>query len=264
VSDFPAYAGNNDLGTAVLLAQMTEAGVDRLVLASSMVVYGEGRWDCKQHGQIAVSPRLQDDLVNGHFEPRCPHCREPMQWGLVEESAPLDPRSAYAATKVAQEHLTSAWQRMTGSQAVALRYHNVFGPGMPRDTPYSGVAAIFRSALEKGQAPRVFEDGGQMRDFVEVSDVARANVAALGLSTPDFHTFNVGSGKPRSISDMATALSQALGGPEPLVTGEFRLGDVRHIVASSERAAGELGFTAQISFEAGVRRFATAPLRGSA
>jgi dTDP-L-rhamnose 4-epimerase len=186
-----------------------------------------------------------------------------LRWGLVEESARLDPRSTYAASKVAQEHLTAVWQRMTGGTAVALRYHNVYGSGMPQDTPYSGVAAIFRSALEKGRVPRVFEDGGQMRDFVEVTDVARANVAALRVQTPGFHPYNVGSGRPRSIVDMARTLANAMGGPEPEVTGEYRLGDVRHIVASSARAERELGFTAHVDFDSGVEQFALAPLRGN-
>ena len=97
----------------------------------------------------------------------------------MPEDAPLDPRSSYAASKVAQEHYASAWARQAGGSVVALRYHNVYGPGMPRDTPYSGVAAMFRSAVERGESPRVFEDGGQMRDFVHVDDVARANVLAL-------------------------------------------------------------------------------------
>jgi dTDP-L-rhamnose 4-epimerase len=189
-------------------------------------------------------------------------CERPLQWNLVDESAPLDPRSVYAATKAAQEHLAVAWQRATSGTVVALRYHNVYGAGMPRDTPYSGVAAIFRSSLEAGEAPRVFEDGDQMRDFVELTDVARANLAALTFGVEDFRAYNVCSGAPRSILDMAAALSTAIGGPQPVITGEYRLGDVRHIVASAQRAAEELGFTASVDFADGVEAFATAELRG--
>jgi dTDP-L-rhamnose 4-epimerase len=171
-----------------------------------------------------------------------------------------------AATKVAQEHLTAAWARATGTVAIALRYHNVYGPGMPRDTPYSGVAAIFRSALERGQAPTVFEDGGQRRDFVHVTDVARANLAALHATatTGDIgglRAYNIASGHPHTVAEMATALARAFGGPAPVISGAYRGGDVRHIVASPERTRCELGFTAEIAFEAGMAEFAHAPLR---
>ena len=177
-ADAPAYGGHNDFATTVLLAQMFAAGVRRLVLASSMVVYGQGRYHCPEHGAVDPLPRRRADLDAGIFEHRCPLGGEELQWRLVDEDAPLRPRSLYAASKTAQEHYALAWSESTGGSVVALRYHNVYGPGMPRDTPYSGVAAIFRSALEKGEPPRVFEDGGQMRDFVHVDDVAAANLAA--------------------------------------------------------------------------------------
>ena len=133
-----------------------------------------------RHGLAATPPpRQAADLDAGRFEPRCQHCGQPLSPELVPEEAPLGPRNVYAATKLAQEHLAGAWARATGDQAVALRYHNVYGPGMPRDTPYAGVASFFRSALAAGRAPRVFEDGAQRRDFVHVRDVAGATVAAL-------------------------------------------------------------------------------------
>ena len=178
LNDAPDYAGCNDLGTAVLLAAMAGAGVTRLVLASSMVVYGEGRYECPEHGRVAPGPRTASDLESGRFEPPCPRCGLPLRPGLVGEDARLDPRNVYAATKAAQEYLATSWARAAGGTVAMLRYHNVYGPRMPRDTPYAGVAAIFRSALAAGRAPLVFEDGGQRRDFVHVRDVAAANVAA--------------------------------------------------------------------------------------
>ena len=177
----------------------------------------------------------------------------------VSEDAPLDPRNVYAATKVAQEHLCAAFARETGATVTALRYHNVYGPRMPRDTPYAGVASIFRSALAAGRAPRVFEDGAQRRDFVHVRDVAAANVLALEADAPG--TFNVASGTPRTVGEMAEALARAIDGPAPEVTGEWRAGDVRHVFASPKRAATVLGFRAEEDFEAGMREFATAELR---
>ncbi len=263
VQDMPAYAGINDLGTAVLLAAMARADVGRLVLASSMVVYGEGRYECPEHGAVPAAPRRRADLDAGRFEPPCPVCGRQLSWGEVGEETPADPRNTYAATKLAQEHLAAAWARSTGGGAIALRYHNVYGPHMPRDTPYAGVASIFRSALESGRAPQVFEDGGQQRDFVHVTDVAQANLASLEATPPEgaLRAHNVASGVPHTVGDMAAALAEAFGGPAPEVTGAYRIGDVRHVVASPARAAAELGFRARVAFADGMREFATAPLR---
>lgn len=264
-SDAPGYVDCNDLGTAVLLAAMAAAGVGDLVLAGSMVVYGEGRYDCVRHGTVRPGPRAARDLAAGSFEPRCPACGGRLRPGLVDEDARVDPRNVYAATKLTQEHLAGAWARATGGRAVALRYHNVYGPGMPRDTPYAGVASFFRSALERGAAPRVFEDGRQRRDFVHVRDIAAVNVTALEAvrerADGELSAFNAGSGVPHTVGELAAALAAAYGGPAPLVTGEYRLGDVRHITASSERVAAELGWRAAIGFDEGVAEFARAPLR---
>ena len=261
-ADAPSYASHNDLGTAVLLAEMFAAGCTRLVLASSMVVYGQGRYVCPDHGDVDPQPRRREDLDAGQFDHLCPVGGERVDWALVGEDAALRPRSLYAASKVAQEHYALAWSESTGGSVVALRYHNVYGPGMPRDTPYSGVAAIFRSALESGDVPRVFEDGGQMRDFVHVDDVAAANVAAVEAGLDGFDAFNVCSGRPVSILDVATELCDARGDVSPLVTGQYRSGDVRHIVADPARAERVLGFRAVIDPADGLTEFATAPLRG--
>ncbi|MCV7217504.1 NAD-dependent epimerase/dehydratase family protein [Mycobacterium crocinum] len=260
-ADAPSYASHNDFGTAVLLAQMFSAGVRRLVLASSMVVYGQGGYRCPEHGVVDPLPRTRADLDAGVFEHRCPLGGEELAWQLVGEEAALRPRSLYAASKAAQEHYALAWAESTGGSVVALRYHNVYGPGMPRDTPYSGVAAIFRSSLEKGESPRVFEDGGQMRDFVHVDDVAAANVASVRSEAGGFLAANVCSGRPISIMTVATRICEARGGPAPVVTGQYRSGDVRHIVADPAQAAESLGFRAQVDPDQGLRDFAFAPLR---
>jgi dTDP-L-rhamnose 4-epimerase len=263
VQDMPEYVGINEFGTAVLLAGMARADVGRLVLASSMVVYGEGRYECPVDGVVPAGPRRRADLDEGRFEPPCPLCGRQLSWGTVTEETGPDPRNTYAATKLGQEHLASSWASSTGGGAIALRYHNVYGPHMPRDTPYAGVAAIFRSALEGGRAPRVFEDGGQQRDFVHVTDVAEANLRGLLADPPEsaLRAYNVASGTPHTVGDMARALADAFGGPEPQVTGEYRIGDVRHVVASPLLAEKELGFRAQVEFDDGMRAFATDPLR---
>jgi dTDP-L-rhamnose 4-epimerase len=255
LADIADYSADNDLGTAVLLRELAAARfAGRLVLASSMVVYGEGRYRCAEHGSVAPGPRSAEDLRAGRFEPPCPSCGAPLVAEAVGEDAPLDPRNVYAATKLHQEHLCAAFARETRATVTALRYHNVYGPRLPRDTPYAGVAALFVSELAAGRPPRVFEDGDQLRDFVHVRDVARANRLALELAGPVAGPLNVCSGTPRSVGARAAALCDAAGpgAPRPLVTGEFRLGDVRHVFAAPDRARTVLGFRAQEDFAAGM------------
>ena len=259
VGDLPDYASSNDAGTAVLLAGMARHGVARLTLASSMVVYGEGLALCAEHGPVRPGPRLEASLAEGRFEPPCPICGRPLATRLVDEATPFDPRNAYASSKVAQEFYAGNWARVTGGSAAMMRYHNVYGPGMPRDTPYAGVAAIFTSALRRGEAPRVFEDGGQRRDFVHVRDIAAATVAACEQHHDGVAAYNVGSGTPRTVGEMAEALARALNGPAPVVTGQYRLGDVRHITADSSLLRAELGWRPAVDFEDGMAELAHAP-----
>jgi dTDP-L-rhamnose 4-epimerase len=257
--DVADYVSHNDLGTAVLLRCMARRRfAGRLVLASSMVVYGEGRYRCGVHGVTRPAARRREDLDARRFEPRCARCGEAMAPEAIAEDAATDPRNVYAATKLHQEHLAFAYARETGAAVTALRYHNVYGPRMPRDTPYAGVAAIFASALAAGCAPRVFEDGGQLRDFVHVRDVARANLVALTAAEPVRGALNVCSGTPRSVGEMARALRAAHGdGAPPVeVTGEYRLGDVRHVFASAARASQRLGFAAVEDFATAMRELA--------
>lgn len=273
IDDMDDYVSSNDLGTAILLRAMAGAGIVRLVQASSMVVYGEGRYTCEVHGPVLPGPRTRNAMSQGRFEPSCPLCGVDLAPGVVGEDSPMDPRNTYAASKVAQEHLGGIWARESGGSAISLRLHNVYGPGMPRDTAYAGVASILRSAIAQGVAPRVFEDGGQRRDFVHVGDVARAFSTALSaLTAPTAATvlavtnaeagghdqlgthrvYNVGSGVVSTIGDLARALSISLNGRDPVVTGDFRLGDVRHITASSARIQNELGWHATVSLAEGV------------
>ncbi len=264
LADVGDYVAHNDLGTAALLCGLDRRRFNgRIVLASSMVVYGEGRYRCAEHGIIRPLPRPAERLAAGAFEPQCPICGEALVVETIDEDVGLDPRNVYAATKVHQEHLCQVFGRQRSVPVTALRYHNVYGPRMPRDTPYAGVAAIFRSSLERGEAPRVFEDGRQQRDFIHVSDVARANVAALTADPPVDGALNVASGTAHTVGEMADALADAFGptAPRPRVTGDFRLGDVRHILASPARAKAILDFEAEIDLAQGMSEFATAGLR---
>ncbi|GIZ96112.1 UDP-glucose 4-epimerase [Tsukamurella sp. TY48] len=262
-ADAPLFAANNDLGTAELLSAMARADCRRLILASSMVVYGDGTYVDDEGRPVHPVPRTVEDLRAGRFEPRRAD-GGPAHWAPTHEDAPVRPTGFYAASKAAQEFYGAGWARATGGSVTALRYHNVYGARMPRDTPYAGVASIFRSALAAGRAPRVYEDGAQTRDFVDVRDVARANLLALEQAPrAPFRAYNVCSGTPVTIGEVAAAVAGATPGdaPAPEVTGEFRAADVRHIVASPQRAAAELGFRAEITPQRGLAEFATAPLR---
>ncbi|MEV8376409.1 NAD-dependent epimerase/dehydratase family protein [Kribbella sp. NPDC056861] len=252
LDDMDDYVSTNSLGTAVLLRALGRHQIQRFVYASSMVVYGEGHYECDRHGVVAPGPRRVSDLESGVFDPPCPICAAPLRPGLITESAPTDPRNTYAATKLNGEHLAATWARETGGQATALRFHNVYGPGMPRNTPYAGVAAIFRSMLERGEAPRVFEDGGQRRDFIHVADIAGAVAAAVANNPTQFTAYNVGSGTVRTIGDLATELSRAYDGPAPIITGAYRLGDVRHITASSARLREDLHWKPDYDLRSGL------------
>jgi dTDP-L-rhamnose 4-epimerase len=250
MADVHAYVDDNDVGTAAGLLALHESGFrGRLVLASSMVVYGDGRYRCPDHGPVRPGARTRADLAAGRYDPPCPRCGGPLAWATTGEDTPTDPRNVYAATKLHQEHLCAAFGREQGIPVTALRYHNVYGPRMPRDTPYAGVASIFRSAVARGEAPRVLEDGAQTRDFVHVADVARANVAALTCPDPVDGAVNVASGRPRTVLDLARAACDGTG-LVPRVVGGGRLGDVRHIVASPDRAEALLGFRAVEPFGA--------------
>ncbi|MEO8363021.1 MAG: NAD-dependent epimerase/dehydratase family protein [Ilumatobacteraceae bacterium] len=261
-ADVSDYVSRNDGGTATMLRALHDVGfVGRIVLASSMVVYGEGRYRCNAHGIVRPGPRRERDLAAGQYEPLCSDCGLTLISEAVPEDHWLDPRNVYATTKLAQEGLCNAYAREhRGSVTISLRYHNVYGPRMPRDTPYAGVASIFRSAYERGESPLIYEDGGQRRDFVHVSDVAHANLLALGAPELTTDVFNICSGHPQSILDMALAL-QPVGGPAPRVVGGYRLGDVRHVFASPHRATSALGFRARVNFDDGMREFETSELR---
>jgi dTDP-L-rhamnose 4-epimerase len=256
LGDIRRYVDDTDVGTASGLLALHELGWrGRFVLASSMVVYGEGRYECRYCGIVRPAPRSHEDLDAQRWEPTCARHAEPLWWDTIDESDPTDPRNVYAATKLHQEHLVAAFAREKHVDALALRYHNIYGPRLPLDTPYAGVAALFRTKLARGDAPVVYEDGAQTRDFVHVHDVARAN--ALALTTehrdPGLHPYNIASGRPTTILHLAQSLSHTMDGPAPQVVPRYRLGDVRHIVASPARAEADLGFRATIALEEGLR-----------
>jgi dTDP-L-rhamnose 4-epimerase len=262
--DVDAYVSDNDLGTARLLRALHETHFDgRFVLASSMVVYGEGRYRCPVDGVVVPPARTVDAIVAGRFDPPCPKCGGDLSPEPVPEDASTDPRSVYAATKLQQERLCSLFGRTHDVPVTALRYHNIYGPRMPANTPYAGVASIFLSALASGRPPQVLEDGRQLRDFIHVADVARANVLALTTGTPYDGPLNIASGIPQTVGELAHRLWLATGArtPPAVAVGGSRPGDVRHVFASADAAVAHLDFAAAVAFDEGIGELASAPMR---
>lgn len=248
------FVDANSRGTGVLLQLLIEAPsrIGRLVVASSMSIYGEGAYRCGEHGEVRPAPRRAPVHVDGSWEARCPLCGMEAVAVPTSESTRLSPTSVYAISKMDQEMLCLTIGNAYGIGTVALRLFNTYGPHQSLSNPYTGVGAIFASRLMNGRAPVVFEDGGQLRDFIHVDDVARAFVLALEGSVSGV-ALNVGTGRPVSVLEVARHLGRALDREiEPEVTGDFRAGDIRHCWADPGRARTALGFAAEIPFSEGV------------
>ena len=249
----------NAVGTATLLEAIIgrRDRVRRLGVASSMVVYGEGSYDCARHGTVAPPLRVVEQLRRREWEARCPLCGDPVVPIPTAEDTPLRPTSVYGITKRDQEELVLVLGRAYGLETVALRYLNVYGPRQALSNPYTGVAAIFTARLLNGRAPRVFEDGGQLRDLVHVSDVVRATVAAMEAPHAAGQAVNVATGSRVRVLDLARSVASALGSElEPEVTGEYRAGDIRHCFADTSRARNLLGFEARVGLAEGLPELA--------
>ena len=249
----------NSTGTATLLEAMVARrdAVRRLVVASSMVVYGEGAYRCAEHGDVAAPGRSAEQLRLRSWEPLCPRCGRELEPTPVSEDQPLHPTSVYGITKRDQEELALVLGRAYGLEAVALRYLNVYGPRQALGNPYTGVAALFAARVIAGRRPRVFEDGGQIRDLVSVLDVVDATARAADAPGATGQAINVATGRRLRIADLARAISRALGSDaEPEITGEFRAGDIRHCFAGTSRARELLGFEARRTVEEGLPELA--------
>jgi dTDP-L-rhamnose 4-epimerase len=249
------YMGANTQGTAVLLQALldTKADVEKLVVASSMSIYGEGQYLCANCGDVAPDPRGSEQLLQKRWEVLCPECGAELTPVATREKKPLQSTSVYALSKRDQEEICLLYGRTYGLPVVALRYFNIYGTRQALSNPYTGVAAIFASRLLNGRAPLVFEDGRQMRDFVSVHDVVTANLLAMESARADGHALNIGSGMPISIREVATTLSNAL---EVNIlcelTGKYRAGDIRHCFGDISRARDLLEYEPRVSFEQGI------------
>jgi dTDP-L-rhamnose 4-epimerase len=248
------YVDVNTRGTALLLDILVNAKhrVQKVLVASSIGVYGEGAYRCGRHGDVAPTIRPASQLAARDWEQRCPVCREHVVSIPTPEDKALYRDNIYSMTKYHQEEMVLLIGKTYGIPAVAPRFFNVYGPRQSLSNPYAGVAAIWLSRLLNGRQPVVFEDGGQLRDFVSIHDVVRCLVLMLETSGADFLPVNVGSGETVTILDIARLLNRILGTSiEPQVTNEGRTFDIRHNTADITRAREALGFHPTVSLEDG-------------
>jgi dTDP-L-rhamnose 4-epimerase len=253
------YENTNLHGTALLyelLAKQPGHCVERIVVASSRSIYGEGAYECAVHGVVYPTSRSTQDKESGHFDPLCPTCKGPCESRPTPESAPFQPSSFYGLTKQVQEQMTLMFGQVLHIPSVALRYQNVYGPGQSLKNPYTGILAIFSNLVRSNCPIRLFEDGQESRDFVYVDDVVSATEQGLFVPLENGVSVNVGSGIRTSVQEVANCINSFYGDrSEVRVTGEFRDGDVRHCTADLTLARTLLHYEPQWGFRDGLKRF---------
>ncbi len=252
------YTDVNIGGTALLLDLIanTPFPVRKLVVASSRAVYGEGKYHCPEHGAVYPRGRSAVDMAAGEFGVRCPYCRALTVLVPTDEETPTRPTSIYGVTKLTQEQLVLTAAAALGISALAFRYQNVYGPGQSLANPYTGILSIFSTRIRHGKAINIFEDGRESRDFVFIDDVVRATVRGVEYEAPIVDVVNVGSGVSTEVLTVAHTLRQLMGQDVAVnVSGEFRIGDIRHNVADLTRARAVLGYEPIIDTGEGLRRF---------
>lgn len=249
------YVRINDLGTAVLLEEIVKRKqqIKKLIVASSMSIYGEGAYRDSKGNMIFPEQRPLQQLMDRDWEVRDLKTGEALKPALTPENKTLIPSSVYAINKQTQEQYCLVVGRAYGIPTVALRYFNVFGTRQALSNPYTGVCAIFCSRLLNDQSPMVFEDGDQTRDFVHVSDIVQANILALESDVANYHAINIGTGVPISVKDVARMVSKGLDKDiHPEVVGKYREGDIRHCVADISKAKNMLGYEPKVKLEDGM------------
>jgi dTDP-L-rhamnose 4-epimerase len=249
------YSSVNVQGTANLLQVIldTKSQPEKVVVASSMSIYGEGRYVCPACGDVAPPLRTTSQLRRKDWELRCPLCHETATPRPTDEDKPLQCSSIYALSKKAQEEMSLVFGQAYNFPVVALRYFNIYGPRQALSNPYTGVAAIFASRLMNRKTPMVFEDGLQMRDFVNIHDIVQANLLAMTSSGADGTALNVGSGQPVSVYKIATEIANMLGIEiQPKICGNYRAGDIRHCYADISRISASLGYRPSVSLQQGM------------
>lgn len=233
-----------------------ENKVKKLVVASSMSVYGEGAYECEDCGTVYPELRTKNQLKDRNWEMRCPTCNKVVSPKPTTEDKPLKPTSTYAITKRDQEEMCLALGREYGIPTTALRYFNVYGPRQSLNNPYTGVCAIFSSRIKNNKPPLIFEDGLQLRDFISVKDIVEANVLTMKSKNADYEVFNVGTGNPVNISRVAQLLIELYNKEEelePEIVNRYRAGDIRHCFSDNSKIKKKLNFEPRTTFEEGMK-----------
>lgn len=254
------YFSVNVQGTATLLDLLRNdacgAAVTTLVVASSRAVYGEGAYACPVHGTVYPEPRSQDSMANGAFEPVCPYCKSQISLLPTPEVAPFKPMSFYGLTKQVQEQAVLLQGQTMGINAFGLRYQNVYGPGQSLKNPYTGILAVFSNLARQNETIEIYEDGQESRDFVYIDDVIEVTLRCVNYAERYVGALNVGSGNATSVLTVAKEVKAYFRSENPLVvTGAFRIGDIRHNIADISLATELLNFKPQTSFEQGLSNF---------
>lgn len=251
------YSDVNIGGTALLLDLVANQPFPlmKIVIASSRAIYGEGRYQCSAHGPVYPGPRNAQRMERGDFEVHCPLCERALAMLPTDESSPVQPSSVYGITKLCQEQMVLTVCRSLGISALALRYQNVYGPGQSMSNPYTGILSIFSTRIRTGKDINIFEDGRESRDFVYVDDAVAATVAGVEYPDPIVDALNVGSGLPTDVLSVAEMLQKCFGQSVPTrISGQFRIGDIRHCVADLAHVKKTLGFAPAVTIEEGLRR----------
>jgi dTDP-L-rhamnose 4-epimerase len=250
------YVDVNCRGTGLLLDEIVNGphNIRKIIVASSMSIYGEGAYSCDKCGTINPAGRGKAQLEAHDWEMRCPVCGGKASPTATTEEKPLNPTSVYSVSKRDQEELVLSTGKAYSIPSVALRYFNVFGPRQSLSNPYTGVCAIFQSNIKNGNPPIIYEDGLQTRDFIDIRDIVQANMLALESGKADYEAFNVGSGKPTSILEIAETFAKLyVKDIKPKIQDKFRQGDIRHCYPDTTKIR-EIGFKPQVGFPEGMRR----------
>lgn len=252
------YADVNISGTAIMLDQLVNEkhSVKKVIVASSRAIYGEGKYKCDSHGVVYPTSRSEEDLKKGDFEPKCPVCNSDVIVLPTDELSKEKPTSVYGITKQSQEKLVMQTCESINLPAVAFRFQNVYGPGQSLKNPYTGILSIFSTQIRNGNNINVFEDGKESRDFVFIKDAVDAIVKGIQKEEADFEVFNVGSGVQTTVLEVASKLRSIFDSDIDLnITGNFRLGDIRHNVADLTKIKNRLNFEPEYNFDEGVNLF---------
>ena len=252
------YSEINIGGSSLLLDILanTKHSIKKIIVASSRSIYGEGRYHCSDHGEVYPLTRKEEDLSNGKFNCTCPFCENQLSVLPTHEDSKIEPQSIYAISKFTQEQLFLVAGKSLNIPAVAFRYQNVYGPGQSLSNPYTGILSIFSTQIKNKNPLNIFEDGKESRDFVYIDDVVNATILGLENDNANYNVYNVGSGIPTDVLTISNTLLKLYKADNPVkVSGNYRLGDIRHNFADLEKIKKDLNFSPKHSFEDGVSKF---------